>query len=105
LTITVEKACTFPMARSSTGTVFFVARPTMTGGGGIEFFAFPLEQAEAQRVKRSNPKTLHGIFILLPPTRSLFNILCDICQTSNTLEGLDKITIDIQSSFSDIVLN
>jgi hypothetical protein len=76
----------------------------MTGGGAIGSLAFPLEQAEARMVKRSSPKILHGIFIPLPPTRTLFNILCDICQTSNTLEGLDKIKIDIQSSFSDIVL-
>jgi hypothetical protein len=40
----------------------------------------------------------------LSPTRTLFNILWNICQTSNTSERLDKITIDIQSSFSDIVL-
>jgi hypothetical protein len=91
------------MARSSTGTVFFVARPTMTGGGAIGFLAFPLEQAEAKRVKRSNPDILHEVFIPLSPIKTLFNILWDICQTSNTLEGLDKITIDIQSSFSDIV--
>jgi hypothetical protein len=30
--------------------------------------AFPLEQAEAKRVKRSNPNILHGIFIPLSPT-------------------------------------
>jgi hypothetical protein len=76
----------------------------MTGGGGIEFLAFSLEQAEAKRVKRSNPDILHGIFIPLSPTRTIFNILWNICQTSNTSERLGKITIDIQSSFSDIVL-
>jgi hypothetical protein len=67
--------------------------------------AFPLEQAGAKKVKKSNPAIPHGIFVPLSPTSTLFNILRNICQTSNALEGLDKIAIDIQSSFSHIVLD
>ena len=55
--------------------------------------------------RRSKPNILHGSFMPLLPMTTLFNILWNICQTSNMLEGLDKITIDIQSSFSDIVVD
>jgi hypothetical protein len=46
-----------PMARSCTGTVFWIAVSTVTGmEAETGFFDFSLEQAEEKSVKNSNPK-------------------------------------------------
>jgi hypothetical protein len=55
--MTVEWASTFPIARSCTGTVFWLVVLTITGiGAETGFFEFSLEQPEEKKAKSRNPK-------------------------------------------------